>query len=67
MRIELDSYSLGTNQRAVEIGVKGFKTSPTDVDGEPAQIFIEIYEGKLQVHVWDGSSQDPQTIVIDPV
>ena len=67
MRIELNADSLGINSQGLEIGIKGFKSSPTDVDSEPTQVYIEIYEGKLRVHVWDGSSQDPQSIVIDPL
>jgi hypothetical protein len=31
---------------------------------QPSQVFLEIYEGQLRVHVWDGSSQDPTTTVI---
>jgi hypothetical protein len=27
---------------------------------------IELYDGKLQVHIWDGSSQDAQSTVIQP-
>jgi len=27
---------------------------------------IELYDGKLQVHIWDGSFQDAQSTVIQP-
>ena len=44
--------------------VEGFKG---DDSAAPAvQVFIEVYEGTLRVHTWDGTSQDPKTITIDP-
>ena len=64
MRIELDANSLGYGCDGLEIGVRGFQSNPTDADNEPCQIFIEIYEGQLRVHVWDGFSQNPATTVI---
>ncbi len=27
-------------------------------------VFIEYYDGKLQAHIWDGTKEDPQTIVL---
>ena len=36
-------------------------------DAEPTeQVYIEVFEGKLRVHVWDGSESDPKTIEIKP-
>ena len=64
MRTELDKGNLGHGPAALEIGVKGFRCDPTGVD--PTQVLIEIYDGKLQVHIWDGSSQDAQSTVIQP-
>ena len=64
MRIELEKGNLGHGPAALEIVVKGFRSDPTGVD--PTQVLIEIYDGKLQVHIWDGSSQDPQTAIIQP-
>jgi hypothetical protein len=26
---------------------------------QPVQVFLEVYEGKLRVHVWTGESEDP--------
>ena len=53
------------NNRTLEISVEGFRGDPSCV--VPIQVYIEVYEGKLRVHVWDGSSQDPQSLVIDPL
>jgi hypothetical protein len=65
MPIELDGSTLGTGPAGLKIGVKGFlgDTGGKDV----SQIYVEIYEGNLKVHVWDGSSQDPVSITILPV
>jgi hypothetical protein len=57
MRIELDT--LGTGPEGLEIGVRGFMDSPDTDPNFPSQIYIEVYEGKLRVHVWDGSSENP--------
>ena len=48
----------------IEISVKGFKGNPAD--DVPTQVFIEVYEGKLRVHVWDGETADPHTTEIRP-
>ena len=64
MRIELDANSLGCGCKGLEIGVFGFQSNPTDAVSQPSRVFLEIYEGQLRVHVWDGSSQDPTTTVI---
>ena len=48
----------------LEIGVFGHKGDPCDANPAPCQIFLEWYEGKLQLHVWDGSAADPKTIII---
>jgi hypothetical protein len=66
MRIELDANSLGYGCKGLEIGVIGFQSNPTDTEDEPSQVFIEVYEGQLRVHVWDGHSQDPATTLIAP-
>jgi len=64
MRIEFDNDTLGSGPAALEIGVKGFQGDPGSDEGRSTQVFIEVYEGKLSVHVWDGSSEDPQSIHI---
>jgi hypothetical protein len=64
MRVEFENDCLGSDSNALEIGVKGFEGDPTADDSQPTQVFIEVYEGTLSVHVWDGSSEDPQSIHI---
>jgi hypothetical protein len=41
----------------LEIAVDGFTGDPGGV--KPSQVFIEVYEGKLRVHVWIDESEDP--------
>lgn len=45
----------GHKGQCLEIQVPGFKGDSGD---PPTQIMVEFYEGKLRVHVWDGSSED---------
>jgi hypothetical protein len=47
----------------LEVRVSGFKGDPTVY--HPHQVLIEIWRGKLQVHVWNGNSEDPRTVVIE--
>jgi hypothetical protein len=49
--------------RGLEIHVPGFLGNPEAP--EDGQIFIEVYEGKLRVHVWNGES-DPTTVECEP-
>lgn len=65
MRIELDPKQIrGARGEGLEIVVKGFNGCPADE--LPAQVYVELYEGRLKVHVWDGSSEGPQTTTIEP-
>jgi hypothetical protein len=66
MKLVFDEHNLGTGTEGLEISVKGFKSNPTDHESDPIQVYIEVYEGKLQVHTWDGSSEDPASVKIDP-
>lgn len=67
MYLTFEKGGLGTASHGLEIGVFGFRDNPTTALEFPSQIFIEVYEEKLRVHVWDGTSEDPQTIIIDPL
>ena len=50
----------------LEISVEGFAGDSGGV--QPSQVLLEIYEGKLQVHVWNGNAEDPcATVRIEPV
>jgi len=43
----------------VEINIEGYRANPACPDD--GQIWLEIFEGKLQVHVWNGN-EEPTTI-----
>jgi len=46
----------------VEVIVPGFRHGV-----EEAQVFVEVYGGKLRIHIWDGTQEDPaHTIEIEP-
>jgi len=45
----------------LEIAVDGFTRDPGGV--KPAQVLIELYEGKLRVHVWTDDNEDPAVSV----
>ena len=61
MKIEFNEDELGSGKDGLEIAVKGFKGY------ENSQVYIEVYEGKLAVRVWDGMQEDPVTTVkIEP-
>jgi hypothetical protein len=66
MRFEFTQDELNTDEcgQGLEIGIVGFKTNPTS--SVPDQIYIEVHNGKLRIHVWDGTSEDPRTIEIKP-
>ena len=56
---ELDNKGSG----GLEIKIEGCPGDPTE-DEPGMSLFIEYYEGKVQVHVWDGTQQDCQTIIL---
>jgi hypothetical protein len=52
-------------RRGLSISVLGFKG---DSSGEPpSQVFIEVYHGKLRVHVWNGAEDPATTTEIEQV
>ncbi len=60
MKLELQpiqiAYPLG-----LEISVEGFSGELTRE--RPSQVYIEVYEGKLRVHVWRQDSEDPEASI----
>ena len=66
MLLKLNKNTLEYGPKGLEISVTGFKANPCDAECEPIQVYIEIYEGKLRICTWDGSSQDPQIVEIPP-
>jgi hypothetical protein len=61
MRLQFSAGEL-TAPQGLEIGVIGFKSNPADHKNFPSQVYIEVYQGKLRVCVWNGSSEDPSAI-----
>jgi len=61
MRIEVDADELKYEKgHGVEIFVKGFEGNPANSEETDSQIFIESYEGKVRIHVWN-ATMDPVT------
>ena len=63
-QIELSMKDVDNNKGGGGFSIKipGFKANPACPDD--GQVFIEFYDGKLRVHVWNGD-QDPTSIIID--
>ena len=66
-RIVIDPKEIDhqAGRTGIEIEVKGYKGDMTDAN--PSQVFIEVYEGQLKVHVWNGTDEDPHTHTIGKV
>lgn len=65
MQLKLTKKELDNNNGSggLEIKVAGYTGDPQEISPGTA-VFIEYYEGKLQVHVWDGTQADCQTIIL---
>ena len=50
-------------KRGIDIKIEGCVGDPTD-KAPGTSIYIEHYDGKVQVHIWNGLSQDCQTIIL---
>jgi hypothetical protein len=48
----------------LEIKIKGCRGDPLDTRPGTA-LFLEYYEGKVQLHVWTNAQQDCQTIILN--
>jgi cadmium resistance protein CadD (predicted permease) len=57
MQIKLDKKDL---MNGVEIVIPGTIGNPADPIDVNCPIYIELYEGKILVHIWNGD-QDPVT------
>ena len=64
MELKITKEEIDNNEGGggLEIRVPGFKANPECPDD--GQIFIEYYEGKVRVHVWNGD-QNPITTEIE--
>jgi len=54
---------LNEGSGGLEIKIDGCKGDPSD-KAPGCAVFIENYKGTVQVHVWDGTKQDCQTIIL---
>ncbi len=61
MRLQFSPEELAGPQ-GLEIGVTGFRSNPADHKNFPSQVYIEVYDGKLRVCIWNGNSEDPDAI-----
>lgn len=65
LRMSLTKHRLDNTK-----GSGGLEITLQDCIGNPQEsepgtaVFIEYYAGKYQVHVWDGTQQDPITIIL---
>lgn len=52
---------IGLDIRVSKQGVEIEPSYPDYANGEgwPVELFLEFYEGRLQVHVWTGMQEDP--------
>jgi hypothetical protein len=66
MRLLINQRDLGKSEEGyghgLEIGIDGLVGDPTG--SSPSSIFIEYYQGKVQLHIWTDGKQDPQTIIL---
>lgn len=65
MKLSLNKKELNNDAGpgGLEILVEGCTGNPQEKRPGMA-IFIEFFKGKVQVHVWDGTCDNPQTIVL---
>jgi hypothetical protein len=60
MKLELQPIQIAY-PRGLEISVEGFSGEMSHE--RPSQVYIEVYEGKLRVHVWRRDSEDPEASI----
>ncbi len=65
MRFQFQASDL--TPHGLEIGILGFKDSPANDRKWPSQIFVEYYQGKVRVHVWNGCEDPVVSVEIDPI
>ena len=63
MKLELKPEQI-QYPNGLEIAVEGFTG---DLGGtKPSQVLIELYEGELRVHVWNGNDEDAVASIFIP-
>jgi hypothetical protein len=65
MRLKLSQQELDkqSGNEGLEIVIEGCTGDPLETS-PGTSIYIEKYEGKVQVHIWDGTQADCQTIIL---
>ncbi len=65
MKLELKPDEIAY-PKGLEIAVDGFAGDKGGV--KLSQVFVEVFEGNLRVHVWQGNSEDPAvSVTIQPL
>lgn len=65
MKFVVSRYDLEGSAQGVEIAIPGFKAAAGDGSETPAQVFLEVYNNKLRVHVWNGDEDPIATVEVD--
>lgn len=67
MRLTLTKEEIGKGQegqgKGLEIAIEGIQGDPSE-KSPGTSVFIEYYEGKVQLHLWTNGVQDCQTITL---
>jgi hypothetical protein len=63
MRLELKSDDIAY-PNGLEVAIEGFASDTGGI--RPSQVFVEVYEGNLRVHVWNGDDEGPTVSVTIP-
>jgi hypothetical protein len=65
MELNLTKEDINNNRGAGGLGIhiQGVLGSPADPELNTCPIFIEYYQEKVLVHIWDGK-EDPTTITL---
>jgi len=64
MRVELNEKELGSG---LEIGVVGFAADSAAVAYQPTQVYLEVVNNELRVHIWNGGEDPAYSISIPRV
>jgi hypothetical protein len=63
LRLTKENLDNHDGNGGLEISIPGLQELPGSIYGKECPIFIEYYEGKVLIHVWDGK-EDPTTITL---
>lgn len=63
MKIKVTKEEIGQPHEGIEIRIKGLKGDPEE-ESPGTSVFIEYYEGKVQLHWWTEGGQDCHTAIL---